>query len=89
MMKLVDIAALIGTAPPDVTATVADPGAVTVTGLATLDEAGPTDLSFLGADAYLPQFASTKAAAVIVQKRVKLPPDLVARRPQPPDRLCL
>jgi UDP-3-O-[3-hydroxymyristoyl] glucosamine N-acyltransferase len=37
--------------------------------MATLADAGPTDLSFLGSDAYLKQFAATKAAAVIVQKR--------------------
>ncbi len=46
-----------------------------VTGLATLLEAGPSDLSFLGSDVYLKQFAATKAGAVIVQKRVKLPRD--------------
>lgn len=46
-----------------------------VTGMATLAEAGPSDLSFLGSDTYLKQFATTKAAAVIVQKRVKLPRD--------------
>jgi UDP-3-O-[3-hydroxymyristoyl] glucosamine N-acyltransferase len=49
-----------------------------VTGMATLGEAGPNDLSFLGSDAYLKQFATTKAAAVIVQKRVKLPREGVA-----------
>jgi UDP-3-O-[3-hydroxymyristoyl] glucosamine N-acyltransferase len=41
--------------------------------MATLDEAGESELSFLGSDAYLPQFGATRAAAVIVQKRVKLP----------------
>ena len=46
-----------------------------MTGMATLAEAGPGDLSFLGSDAYLKQFAATKAGAVIVQKRVKLPRD--------------
>jgi UDP-3-O-[3-hydroxymyristoyl] glucosamine N-acyltransferase len=46
-----------------------------VSGMATLAEAGPGDLSFLGSDAYLKQFAATKAAAVIVQRRVKLPRD--------------
>lgn len=49
-----------------------------VTGMATLTEAGPNDLSFLGSDAYLKQFAATKAGAVIVQKRVKLPRDAAA-----------
>lgn len=51
-----------------------------ITGMATLAEAGPTDLSFLGADAYLKDFAVTQAAAVLVHKRVKLPAD---RNPRP------
>jgi UDP-3-O-[3-hydroxymyristoyl] glucosamine N-acyltransferase len=45
--------------------------------MATLEEATETELSFLGSDAYLAQFARTQAAAVIVQKRVKLPPGQV------------
>jgi UDP-3-O-[3-hydroxymyristoyl] glucosamine N-acyltransferase len=53
----------------------------TVTGMATLAEAGPNDLSFLGSDAYLKQFAATKAGAVIVQKRVKLPREAPADMP--------
>jgi UDP-3-O-[3-hydroxymyristoyl] glucosamine N-acyltransferase len=44
-----------------------------IRGVASLSAAGPDDISFLSADAYLPQFDSTNAAAVIVQKRVKLP----------------
>jgi UDP-3-O-[3-hydroxymyristoyl] glucosamine N-acyltransferase len=45
-----------------------------ITGMGTLGEATESDLSFLGSDAYLNQLTSTRAAAVIVQKRVKLPP---------------
>jgi UDP-3-O-[3-hydroxymyristoyl] glucosamine N-acyltransferase len=48
---------------------------VSITGIATLDEAGAQDLSFLGSDRFLPRFLETRAAAVIVQKRVKLPAD--------------
>ena len=44
-----------------------------ITGVATLQEAGPGELSFLGSDAYLEQFQQTKAAAVIVSKKVRLP----------------
>jgi UDP-3-O-[3-hydroxymyristoyl] glucosamine N-acyltransferase len=44
-----------------------------ITGMATLVDAGESELSFLSSDAYLHQFAATRAAAVIVQKRVKLP----------------
>src|SRR5215218_2425218 len=48
--------------------------AVTITGVAVLADATPTELSFLGSDRYLKQFAVTRAAAVIVQRRVKVPP---------------
>lgn len=43
-----------------------------LTGMATLAEAGPTELSFLGSEQYLKEFAATKAAAVIVQRKVRL-----------------
>ena len=44
-----------------------------VTGVAMLAEADANQLSFLGSEKYLNDFAKTQAAAVIVQKRVKLP----------------
>lgn len=44
-----------------------------ITGVAMLTEAGPGELSFLGSDAYLKQFQQTKAAAVIVSRKVHLP----------------
>ena len=44
-----------------------------VSGIATLADATDTELSFLGSDRYLKDFTNTRAAAVIVQKRVKLP----------------
>jgi UDP-3-O-[3-hydroxymyristoyl] glucosamine N-acyltransferase len=47
---------------------------VSITGLATLADAKPGELSFLGHDKYVKQFATTKASAVIVDKGVKLPP---------------
>ncbi len=43
-----------------------------ITGLANLDEATPSDLSFLGSERYLTQFAQTQAAGVIVHRKVKL-----------------
>lgn len=67
-MKLSEIAALLSCPAP----TDADR---VITGVATLDEATPNDVSFLGADTYLPQFNATHAGAVIVQRRVKLPRD--------------
>jgi UDP-3-O-[3-hydroxymyristoyl] glucosamine N-acyltransferase len=69
MPTLADIAGMLHLPAP------ADPAVAAreVSGIATLAEAGPDDLSFLGSDSYLKQFATTRAAAVIVQKRVKLP----------------
>jgi UDP-3-O-[3-hydroxymyristoyl] glucosamine N-acyltransferase len=43
--------------------------------LATLDEATEADLSLLGSEAYLKRFLSTRAGAVIVARRLRLPPD--------------
>ncbi|MGH7215232.1 MAG: UDP-3-O-(3-hydroxymyristoyl)glucosamine N-acyltransferase [Tepidisphaeraceae bacterium] len=44
-----------------------------IAGVAALEEASTTDLSFLGSDQFLKQFEVTRAAAVIVDRRVKLP----------------
>ncbi len=44
-----------------------------ITGIATLQEAGPKELSFLGSDAYLDQYQQTKAAAVLVSRKVRIP----------------
>lgn len=52
-----------------------DAGQILITGMATLAEAGESDLSFLGAEVYLKDFATTKAAAVLVHRRVRLPAD--------------
>jgi UDP-3-O-[3-hydroxymyristoyl] glucosamine N-acyltransferase len=65
-IPLAQIAALLGCSPP------ADP-TCQITGIATLPEATPSDISFLGAETYLPQLATTKAAAVVVNRRVRLP----------------
>src|SRR5579862_7404149 len=45
-----------------------------VTGMATLEEAGPSEISFISTDAFLKPFRATRAGAVIVQRKVKLPP---------------
>jgi UDP-3-O-[3-hydroxymyristoyl] glucosamine N-acyltransferase len=60
-----DIAAMLGCAAPSVE--------VSITGIATLTEAGPDDISFLGSDAFVRQFRATRAGAVLVQKNVRLP----------------
>src|SRR4051812_42547816 len=67
MSSLSQIAELLDVAAPT------GAGNVPVTGIATLVEAGESDLSFLGNDRFLSQFLETGAGAVIVQKRVKLP----------------
>jgi UDP-3-O-[3-hydroxymyristoyl] glucosamine N-acyltransferase len=46
-----------------------------ITGIASLEEASNSEISFLLADSYLKQFAATQAAAVIVSRRAKLPPN--------------
>ena len=66
-LTLSDIATLLNTPSP--------PGPLrAVTGIATLAEAGESDVSFLGSERYLGDFEKTRAAAIIVHKRVKLPP---------------
>jgi UDP-3-O-[3-hydroxymyristoyl] glucosamine N-acyltransferase len=65
-IALRDIAAKVGCAAP--------PGDLRITGVSTLAEAGPNDISFLGSDAFVKQFSSTRAAAVLVQKSVHIPP---------------
>jgi UDP-3-O-[3-hydroxymyristoyl] glucosamine N-acyltransferase len=65
-LKLSEIASMVGCPSP------AD-GQRTITGVNTLEEAGPTELSFLASDAYVKQFRQSQAAAVLVQRRVKLP----------------
>jgi UDP-3-O-[3-hydroxymyristoyl] glucosamine N-acyltransferase len=68
MPTLADIAHLLSVHTPPRAPNIA------ITGVAVLSDAKETDLSYLGHERFLPQFAATKAAAVIVQKRVKLPP---------------
>lgn len=48
---------------------------VVITGLANLEQAKPGELSFLGSDRYRSAFASTAASAVVVQRKVNLPPN--------------
>ncbi len=69
-ITLNEIAALLRCSPlpgPD--------GERAVSGVATLDEATENDVSFLGNDSYLTQFNATKAAGVIVHRRVRIPRD--------------
>ncbi len=61
---LAEIAALLGAEPP---ATGAD---LLITGVASLDEAGSTDISFFGNARYLPKLKATKAGAVLVPGEV-------------------
>jgi UDP-3-O-[3-hydroxymyristoyl] glucosamine N-acyltransferase len=66
-MTLAQVAALLNCPPP------AGSAERVVTGVAVLEQAGANDLSFLGSDAHLREFSTTRAAAVMVQKRVRLP----------------
>src|SRR5436190_22605519 len=69
MPSLADIANLLNLAPPNGAAS------LPITGINILTEASPSELSYLSNDRFLNDFANTQAAAVIVQKRVKLPAD--------------
>ena len=67
---LARIAALLDVPLPDEAA-----GGVVVSGLGAIESATATELTYLSSDQYLKEFAGTRAAAAIVQKRVKLPAD--------------
>ena len=67
-LTLSDIAAVLNVPSPG-------DGDRAITGVAMLGDATPTQVSFLGSEKYLAAFARTQAAAVLVQKRVKLPPN--------------
>src|SRR5258706_5667800 len=69
MPTLADIAALLNLPVPS------GGDQLPITGVAMLPDARPDELSYLGSDRLLRQFATTRAAAVLVQRRVKLPPD--------------
>jgi UDP-3-O-[3-hydroxymyristoyl] glucosamine N-acyltransferase len=65
-IPLSQIASLVGVVLP--------PGnpSVFITGVASLTDAGPDEISFLSSDAFVKNFTTTRAAAVLVQKKVKL-----------------
>jgi UDP-3-O-[3-hydroxymyristoyl] glucosamine N-acyltransferase len=67
-VTLADIAAILNVPLPS-----SGDARASITGVATLADATPAELSFLGSDRYLAEFATTRAAAVIVQKRVRVP----------------
>ena len=63
---LSEIAALLNCSLPDAA------GARTITGVASLEQATETELTYLSSDQFLKQFNTTRAAAAIVHKKVKL-----------------
>jgi UDP-3-O-[3-hydroxymyristoyl] glucosamine N-acyltransferase len=65
VISLREIAAHLGCAAPASDAA--------ITGVATLEDAGPDDLSLVGSDAFIKQFEKTRAGAVLVQQKVKVP----------------
>lgn len=66
MISLSQIASTLGVPLPD--------GADRpITGMAMLDEAGPDELAFMGSEAYAKAFSATRAGAVIVARKLKLP----------------
>jgi UDP-3-O-[3-hydroxymyristoyl] glucosamine N-acyltransferase len=67
MPTLSDIAALIGCPAPA-------EGSRPVTGVATLTEAKPDELSFISSESFAEQLNATRAAGVIMAKKLRLPP---------------
>jgi UDP-3-O-[3-hydroxymyristoyl] glucosamine N-acyltransferase len=63
-MKLRDIAAALG-------CELAGDGELEITGLATLDEAGPNELTFLANPKYAPKVKHTRAGAILVSEAVR------------------
>lgn len=74
-----EIAALVGCAPINDAAA----NARQISGVATLYDAGPADLSFLSSEAFLKEFAVTRAGAVLIQKKIKLPDASKFSQPRP------
>lgn len=58
-------------------------GAAAVTGLAGLDEAGPSEVTFLANPSYAPRVASTRAAAVIASGALPSAPCAILRAANP------
>jgi UDP-3-O-[3-hydroxymyristoyl] glucosamine N-acyltransferase len=65
-ITLADIARALNEPPPV-------DGDRVIAGVAALSDAGPGDLTMITSDAYLKQFARTRATVVIAQKKVRLP----------------
>ena len=73
MPTLADIARLLNCPPP--------PGSESqpISGVATLDEATSENVTFVGSDQYAAELPNTQAAAAIVQRRIKVPPQWESR----------
>ena len=65
---LADVATAAGAPPPAGAA-----GARPIAGMAALDDAGPDDVSMVASDAFARAFTRTRAGAVLVDRRVRLP----------------
>ena len=59
-------------------------GIITIRGVASLEEAGPEDISFLSNPRYIHQLENTSARAVIVPKASAVPPHLLALKVDDP-----
>jgi UDP-3-O-[3-hydroxymyristoyl] glucosamine N-acyltransferase len=68
MPTLADIAQLLGCPPPPASES------RSVTGIASLEEATPEQITYVSGDQYVPALESTKAAAAIAPRRLRVPP---------------
>jgi UDP-3-O-[3-hydroxymyristoyl] glucosamine N-acyltransferase len=75
-MKLSEIADILG-------CELSGEAAIEITGVASLEEAGPSELTFLANPRYLPKVKTTKAAAIIVGREARQPgiPAMVSENP--------
>jgi UDP-3-O-[3-hydroxymyristoyl] glucosamine N-acyltransferase len=75
-MKLSEIADILG-------CELSGEAAIEITGVAGLEEAGPSELTFLANPRYLPKVKTTKAAAIIVGREARQPgiPAMVSENP--------
>src|SRR6476660_3096681 len=68
MPTLADIAQLPGCLPPPASES------RDITGIASLEEANPHQISYVSSDQYVPALESTQAAAAIAPRRLRIPP---------------
>jgi UDP-3-O-[3-hydroxymyristoyl] glucosamine N-acyltransferase len=73
MPTVAEIAELLNCAPP------ADAGRAEIIGIASIEEAGPEQISYVASDQYVPLLAASRASVIIAQKRLRIPAEWESR----------